>query len=241
MTDMSRRALVTGGAAGIGAAIAERLRDDGFDVVIGDVADERMAATAKRLGVTACRLDVADFAAVERALGEVQERGGAIDVLVNNAGITRDAMVHKMSPEQWAQVLTVNLTSVFNTVRVLAPGMRSRGWGRIVNISSMNGLRGQLGQANYAAAKAGMIGFTKSIAQELAGKGVTANCVAPGFIRTEMTGAMPTEILEGERRKIPVGELGTPADIAAAVSYLAGDGARFVTGQVLSVNGGQYM
>ena len=238
---MARRALVTGGAAGIGAAIAERLRDDGFQVVIGDVAGDRAQATAERLGVASCCLDVADFAQVERVLGQMEESGGGIDVLVNNAGITRDAMVHKMSPEQWMQVNAVNLSSVFNTVRVLAPGMRGRGWGRIVNISSMNGLRGQFGQANYAAAKAGMIGFTKSIAQELAGKGVTANCVAPGFIRTEMTQAMPAEILETERRKIPAGDLGLPADIAAAVSYLASDDARFVTGQVLSVNGGQYM
>lgn len=238
---MVRRALVTGGAAGIGAAIAERLRDGGFKVVIADVAEERAQVTAKRLGCACCRLDVADFAQVERVLGQVEEEGGAIDVLVNNAGITRDAMVHKMTPEQWTQVIAVNLSSVFNTVRVLAPGMRNRGWGRIVNISSMNGLRGQFGQANYAAAKAGMIGFTKSIAQELAGKGVTANCVAPGFIRTEMTEAMPAEILDAERKKIPAGDLGLPADIAAAVSYLASDGARFVTGQVLSVNGGQYM
>ncbi|HTH15645.1 MAG TPA: 3-oxoacyl-ACP reductase [Magnetospirillum sp.] len=238
---MSRRALVTGGAAGIGAAIAERLKADGFQVVIADVAAERLAATAERLGMIACPLDVADFAACELALGELEARGGAIDVLVNNAGITRDAIVHKMTPEQWSQVLQVNLFSVFNTVRVLAPGMRTRGWGRIINISSMNGLKGQFGQSNYAAAKAGMIGFTKSIAQELAAKGVTANCIAPGFIRTEMTMAMPAEILDAERKKIPAGDLGTPADIAAAAAFLASEDSRFVTGQVLSVNGGQYM
>lgn len=238
---MTRRALVTGGAAGIGATIAERLKADGFTVVLADIAADRVAATAERLGVTSCTLDVADYARVEAVLGDIEAREGPIDVLVNNAGITRDAFVHKMTPEQWNQVITVNLTSAFNTVRVLAPGMRARGWGRIINISSMNGLRGQFGQANYAAAKAGMIGFTKSIAQELAGKGITANCIAPGFIRTEMTLAMPQEILEAERRKIPAGELGDPADIAAAAAYLASDGAHFVTGQVLSVNGGQYM
>ncbi|MGE5547625.1 MAG: 3-oxoacyl-ACP reductase [Solirubrobacterales bacterium] len=238
---MTRRALVTGGAAGIGAAIAERLSADGFDVVIADIAADRVAATAERLKVTGVTLDVADFPAVERLLTEFEGRVGPIDVLVNNAGITRDAFVHKMSPEQWTQVLTVNLTSVFNTVRVLSPGMRSRGWGRIINISSMNGLRGQFGQANYAAAKAGMIGFTKSIAQELAGKGVTANCIAPGFIRTEMTMAMPQDILEAERKKIPAGDLGAAEDIAAAAAFLASDDSRFVTGQVLSVNGGQYM
>jgi acetoacetyl-CoA reductase len=234
---MTKRVLVTGAAAGIGAAIAERLKADGCEVVIADIAADRVAATAKRLGVQACALDVADYREVERVLTEL----GPIDVLVNNAGITRDAFIHKMSPEQWGQVLAVNLSSVFNTVRVLAPGMRARGWGRIINISSMNALRGQFGQANYAAAKAGMIGFTKSIAQELAGKQVTANCIAPGFIRTEMTMAMPPDILEAERLKIPAGDLGTPSDIAAAASFLAGDGSRFITGQVLSVNGGQYM
>ena len=238
---MSKRALVTGGAAGIGAAIAERLKACGFAVIIADIAAERVAATAERLGVAACPLDVADYAACERSLTALEAEGGPIDVLVNNAGITRDSFVHKMSPEHWAQVLQVNLFSVFNTVRVLAPGMRTRGWGRIVNISSMNGLKGQFGQSNYAAAKAGMIGFTKSIAQELAAKGVTANCIAPGFIRTEMTMAMPADILEAERKKIPAGELGNPADIAAAAAFLVSDDARYVTGQVLSVNGGQYM
>jgi acetoacetyl-CoA reductase len=234
---MTKRVLVTGGAAGIGAAIAERLARDRFEVVIADLSGERAAATAERLHVRAVTLDVADYAMVERVLGGLEP----IDVLVNNAGITRDAFVHKMSPDQWAAVLAVNLTSVFNTVRVTAPGMRARGWGRIINISSMNGLRGQFGQANYAAAKAGMIGFTKSIAQELAPKGVTANCIAPGFIRTEMTMAMPPDILEAERRKIPAGELGQPSDIAAAAAFLASEDSRYVTGQVLSVNGGQYM
>lgn len=236
-----RTALVTGGAAGIGAAIAARLKADGLNVVIVDLAAERLHATAGRIGAAAWVLDVSDFQAVEAVVTEIEAKTGPVDVLVNNAGITRDAFVHKMSPEHWAQVIAVNLGSAFNTVRVLAPGMRSRGWGRIVNISSMNGLRGQFGQANYAAAKAGLIGFTKSIAQELAGKGVTANCIAPGFIRTEMTMAMPPEILDQERRKIPIGDLGAPEDIAAAASFLTSEDSRFITGQVLSVNGGQYM
>lgn len=238
---MTRRVLVTGGAAGIGAAIASSFTERGYDVVIVDRAADRLKETARRLGVVAWELDVADYGAVAATLADIEGAHGPIDVLVNNAGITRDAFVHKMTSEQWGQVIAVNLSSVFNTVRALSPGMRTRGWGRIINISSMNGLRGQYGQANYAAAKAGMIGFTKSIAQELAGKGVTANCIAPGFIRTEMTQAMPAEILEQERLKIPVGELGTPADIANAALFLAQDEARFITGQVLSVNGGQYM
>jgi acetoacetyl-CoA reductase len=150
-------------------------------------------------------------------------------------------MVHKMDPVRWQEVLSVNLTSAFNTVRRFAPAMRERGWGRIVNISSMSGEKGNVGQANYAASKAGLIGFTKTIALELAQKGITANCIAPGFILTDMTAAMPAEVLEKERQKIPVGDLGKPDDIANLAAFLAGDGARFITGQVISVNGGQYM
>jgi len=238
---MARRALVTGGAAGIGAAIAARLKERGLEVVIVDLSAERLSDTARQMGVRGWVLDVSDYQSVAKTVAEIEAEAGPIDVLVNNAGITRDAFVHKMAPEQWSQVIAVNLSSVFNTVRAVAPGMRTRGWGRIVNISSMNALRGQFGQANYAAAKAGMIGFTKSIAQELAGKGVTANCIAPGFIRTEMTMAMPPEILEQERQKIPAGDLGTPADIAGAAAFLAGEDTGFITGQVISVNGGQYM
>jgi acetoacetyl-CoA reductase len=185
--------------------------------------------------------DVSDFEAVERAAAEIETRFGAVSVLVNNAGITRDAMVHKMTRVQWDQLIAVNLTSAFNTVRCLAPGMRQRKFGRIINISSMTAQRGQVGQANYAAAKAGLIGFTRTIALELAGFGITANCIAPGFVRTEMTAAMPEELLTAEAARIPVKRLGSPNDIAAAASYLAGDGAAFVTGQVLAVNGGQYV
>ncbi|MBX9635718.1 MAG: 3-oxoacyl-ACP reductase [Magnetospirillum sp.] len=238
---MLRRALVTGGAAGIGAAIAARFKDLGMEVVIVDLSAPRLQETSRKLGVRGWVLDVSDHQAVTAILAEIEAVAGPVDVLVNNAGITRDAFVHKMAIEQWERVIAVNLSSVFNTVRALAPGMRGRNWGRIINISSMNALRGQFGQANYAAAKAGMIGFTKSIAQELAAKGVTANCIAPGFIRTEMTLAMPPDILEQERLKIPAGELGTPADIAAAAAFLASEDAAFITGQVLSVNGGQYM
>ncbi|UDL96517.1 3-oxoacyl-ACP reductase [Lichenihabitans sp. PAMC28606] len=237
---MPRRALVTGGSRGIGAAIAAALRQDGHDVVIVD----RTIATTGEEGRDhrAYELDVSQFAAVERVLAEVEADGGPIDILVNNAGITRDGMVHKMDPvSQWQAVIDVNLTSAFNTVRCLVPGMRQRGWGRIINISSISGLKGQIGQANYAAAKAGLIGFTKSISLELAGKGICANCVAPGFIESPMTSAMPPDALRREAAGIPVGRLGKPDDIAAIVSFLASDQASFVTGQVWSANGGQYL
>ncbi|WP_131119787.1 beta-ketoacyl-ACP reductase [Lichenihabitans psoromatis] len=237
---MPRRALVTGGSRGIGAAIAATLRQDGHDVVIVD----RTIATTGEKGRDhrAYELDVSQFAAVERVLAEVEADGGPIDILVNNAGITRDGMVHKMDPvSQWQAVIDVNLTSAFNTVRCLVPGMRQRGWGRIINISSISGLKGQIGQANYAAAKAGLIGFTKSIALELAGKGICANCVAPGFIESPMTSAMPPDALRREAAGIPVGRLGKPDDIAAIVAFLASDQASFVTGQVWSANGGQYL
>lgn len=235
-----RRALVTGGAAGIGAAIAERLKGAGHDVVILDIAQSAIDAFAERTGIRGLACDVSRYEMVEAAIATA-EADGPIDIVVNNAGITRDAMLHKMSAVQWDQVIAVNLSSVFNTVRVLAPGMRSRGWGRIVNISSMTGQKGNVGQANYAAAKAGMIGFTKTIALEMASRGVTANCIAPGFIMTDMTGRMPPDILEHERVAIPAARLGLPEDIAAAAAYLAGEDASFVTGQVLAVNGGQYM
>jgi acetoacetyl-CoA reductase len=238
---MTHRALVTGGSAGIGAEIAMRLLARGIEVHIADIADEQLRTMTASTGVIGHRVDVSNFTEVESICAAIADKYGPIDILVNNAGITRDAMIHKMPPEHWHQVIQVNLTSVFNTVRCLAPSLRELGWGRIINMSSMNGLRGQFGQANYAAAKAGMIGFTKSIALELAGKGVTANCVAPGFILTDMTRAMKPEILEAESAKIPANRLGDVGDIAAAVAFLASDDASYITGQVLSVNGGQFM
>ncbi|MGB0694966.1 MAG: 3-oxoacyl-ACP reductase [Rhodospirillaceae bacterium] len=236
-----KRAIVTGGAAGIGAAITKRFLSLGLEVHILEIAEDKMQVFCAETGAMGHKVDVSNFEQVDATITTILEGHGQVDVLVNNAGITRDGFVHKMPAENWNAVIQVNLTSAFNTVRCLSPSMRANGWGRIINISSMNGERGQFGQANYAAAKAGMIGFTKAIAQELAGKGVTANCIAPGFILTDMTRAMKPEILEAERAKIPAGTLGEVEDIAGAAAYLASDDARFVTGHVLSVNGGQYM
>ncbi|MGB0670525.1 MAG: acetoacetyl-CoA reductase, partial [Rhodospirillales bacterium] len=239
---MGRIAMVTGGSRGIGAAIAKRLQKDGFTVVVCDLDEDRMAAFENETGIKGYKINVADFADVQKGIEKIEAEVGPIDVLVNNAGITRDGFMHKMDPDaQWKAVIDVNLTSVFNTCRVAAPGMRDRGYGRIINISSINGIKGQFGQCNYAAAKAGILGFTKSIAQELAAKGVTANAIAPGFIKTEMTGAMKPEILEGERQKIPTGRLGEPEEIASMAAYLASDESAFVNGATMYVNGGQLM
>ena len=239
---MARLAVVTGGTRGIGASIAQAMKAAGYTAVVCDVVDDQIAAYTESTGIPGYKIDVSDYASVEAGFQKIEAEHAPIDIVVNNAGITRDGQMFKMDPvTQWEAVLRVNLFGVFNTCRAAAPGMRSRGWGRLINISSMNGQRGQFGQSNYSAAKAGMIGFTRSIAMELSGKGVTANCVAPGFIMTEMTAAMPEEILQGEVKKIPVGRIGEPEDIANAVVFLAGDGAAFITGQTLSVNGGQLM
>jgi len=235
-------ALVTGGAQGIGACCAKSLKESGCRVVVADINPETLDRFESQNGIPGVQVNVADFADVDRMRAEVEARFGTVDTLVNNAGITRDGFMHKMDPvSQWQMVIDVNLTGVFNMCRSFAPGMRERSFGRIINISSMNGQRGQFGQANYAAAKAGVLGFTRSIAQELANKGVTANAICPGFILTGMTGAMPTEVLETEVAKIPVGRIGTPEDIANTVVFLASEQAGFITGATLSVNGGQYM
>lgn len=239
---MAKTAFVTGGVRGIGAAIAKHLSRDGFEVVVCDVDQDAIDRFSEETGITGVQMDVSDFQNTQDVIDDVEQRFDGIDVLVNNAGITRDGMVHKMEPEsQWEAVIKVNLTGVFNTCRMVTPKMRERNYGRVINISSMNGQRGQFGQSNYSAAKAGVIGFTKAIAQELAGKGITANCIAPGFIDTEMTRQMKPEALEAEAAKIPVGRMGTPEDIAAVVSFLASDSASFISGQTLSPNGGQLM
>jgi 3-oxoacyl-[acyl-carrier-protein] reductase (EC 1.1.1.100) len=234
--------MVTGGTRGIGAAIAKKLKSEGYSVVVVDVVDDQIAKFKEETGIPGYKLDVSDTAAVQATVKQIEADVGPIDVLVNNAGITRDARMVKMTRERnWDPVIAVNLTGVFNTTQAVLPGMTDRKWGRIINISSMNGQRGQFGQTNYSATKAGMIGFSRSVAMECANKGVTVNCIAPGFILTEMTGAMPKEILDGEVAKIPVGRIGQPDDIASGVVYLASDSAGFITGFTLSINGGQFM
>jgi acetoacetyl-CoA reductase len=237
-----RVAVITGGLQGIGQAIAATLHAKGYKAVIADRAVTSHDPLLGPDGLWRVHCDVARPEGVGAAFDAIERDCGPVDILVNNAGITRDVMIHKMEAAQhWQPVIDVNLSGVYATCRRAVPGMRERGFGRIVNISSMNGLRGQFGQANYSAAKAGMIAFTKSIAQELAAKGVTANCIAPGFIETPMTQAMKPEVLETEKKKIPVGRLGQPFDIARAVLFLVDDAADFITGETLSVNGGQLM
>ena len=239
---MGRVALVTGGTRGIGLGIVERLKADGFQVAAGYAGNEEAAkACADRLGVMIVKGNVGDFEDCQRAVAEVEAKLGPVDVLVNNAGITRDAMLHKMTPQQWNEVIFVNLASIFNMSRQVIEGMRERGYGRIINISSINGQKGQMGQTNYSAAKAGVIGFTKALAQETAAKGITVNCVAPGYIDTEMVTAVPQNVLDRIVAGIPVGRLGKAEEIAACVAFLAREDASFITGATLTVNGGQHM
>jgi acetoacetyl-CoA reductase len=234
--------MVTGGTRGIGRAIVERLKADGFKVAAGYAGNEAAArACAEELGVMIVKGNVGEFADCKRAVAEVEAELGPIDVLVNNAGITRDAMLHKMTPEQWNEVIFVNLASIFNMSRQVIEGMRARGYGRIINVSSINGQKGQMGQTNYSAAKAGVIGFSKALAQESANKGITVNTVAPGYIDTEMMASVPANVLERIVGNIPVGRLGKAEEIAACVAFLAREDASFITGATLSVNGGQYM
>ena len=238
---MARVALVTGGTRGIGRAIVERLKADGFTVAAGYSGNEEAAkACADELGVTIVKGNVGDFDDASRAVKEVEDKLGGIDVLVNNAGITRDAMLHKMTKEHWNEVIFVNLASLFNMSRNVIEGMRERGYGRIINISSINGQKGQMGQTNYSAAKAGVIGFTKALAQETAAKGITVNAVAPGYIDTEMMSAVPENVLQSIIKTIPVGRLGQGHEIAACVAFLAREDAAFITGATITANGGQF-
>ena len=239
---MARVALVTGGTRGIGHAIVERLKADGMQVAAGYSGNDSAAeACAKDLGVMVVKGNVGNFADCQHAVEMVTAQLGPIDVLVNNAGITRDGVFHRMNSEQWSEVIRVNMDSLFNMTRQVIEGMREREWGRIINISSINGQKGQIGQTNYSAAKAGMIGFTKALALENAKKGVTVNCIAPGYIDTEMVQAVPEKVLEGIIAGIPVGRLGRGEEIADMVAFLAGEHAGYVTGSTLSLNGGQYM
>ncbi|MDD3837073.1 MAG: acetoacetyl-CoA reductase [Phenylobacterium sp.] len=239
---MARVAFVTGGTRGIGHAIVARLQSDGIKVAAGYSANDAAArACAEELGCMVVKGNVGNFEDCRRAVEEVEKELGPVDILVNNAGITRDGVFHKMTPEQWSEVIRVNMDSVFNMTRQVIEGMRDRGWGRIINISSINGQKGQIGQTNYSAAKAGVIGFTKALALENARKGVTVNCIAPGYIDTEMVQAVPENVLQQIVGQIPVGRLGRGEEIADMVAFLAGEHAGFVTGATLSLNGGQYM
>jgi acetoacetyl-CoA reductase len=239
---MARVAMVTGGTRGIGHAVVARLKADGFKVAAGYANDEVTAkATAEKYGVMIVKGNVGEFESCRRAVAEVEAELGPIDVLVNNAGITRDAMLHRMTPEQWNEVIFVNLASLFNMSRQVIDGMRQRGYGRIINITSINGQKGQMGQTNYSAAKAGAIGFTKALALETANKGITVNAVAPGYTDTEMVRAVPENVLQQIVAGIPVGRLGKAEEIAACVAFLAREDASFITGACLTANGGQYM
>jgi acetoacetyl-CoA reductase len=234
--------MVTGGTRGIGRAICERLKADGFKVAAGYSGNEEAAkATAQEIDVVVVKGNVGHFEDCTRAVKEVEDQLGPIEVLVNNAGITRDGFFHKMTPDQWSDVIRVNMDSVYNMTRHVIEGMRERAWGRIINISSINGQKGQVGQTNYSAAKAGMIGFTKALALENARKGITVNCIAPGYIDTDMVASVPQNVLDGIIAQIPVGRLGRGEEIADMVAFLAGEHAGYVTGATLALNGGQYL
>jgi acetoacetyl-CoA reductase len=239
---MARVALVTGGTRGIGRAIVERLTADGIKVAAGYSGNDAAAEALQReTGAMVSKGNFGNFADFQRAAQAVEAELGPIDILVNNAGITRDGVFHRMTSEQWSEVIRVNMDSLFNMTRQVIEGMRDRSWGRVINISSINGQKGQVGQTNYSAAKAGMIGFTKALALENAKKGVTVNCIAPGYIDTEMVQAVPEKVLEGIIQQIPVGRLGRGDEIADMVAFLAGERAGYVTGTTLSLNGGQYL
>ena len=240
---MGRVAVVTGGTRGIGAAISKALQAAGCTVAASYAGNDEAAQAFKQdTGIAVYKWDVGSYEACAAGLKQVEADLGAIDVLVNNAGITRDGMFHRMTPEQWNAVINTNLNSLFNMCRPLIEGMRARKFGRIINISSINGQKGQMGQANYSAAKAGEIGFTKALAQENARAGITVNVICPGYINTEMVQAVPKEVLEKSILPlIPVGRLGEPEDIARCVVFLASDEASFITGSTLTANGGQIM
>jgi acetoacetyl-CoA reductase len=240
---MARVALVTGGTRGIGASISRTLKGAGFSVAANYGGNDEAAQNFKaETGIPVYKFDVSDAAACEAGVKAVESELGPVDVLVNNAGITRDGMFHRMTYEQWSAVIRTNLDSMFTCTRPVIDGMRNRGFGRIVIISSINGQKGQMGQTNYSAAKAGVIGFAKALAQENANKGVTVNVIAPGYIATEMVQAVPEEVLKTKILPlIPVGRLGEADEIARTVLFLAADDAGFITGSTLTVNGGQYM
>ena len=240
---MSRIAVVTGGTRGIGEAISIELKNQGMKVAANYAGnDERANEFSERTGIPVYKFDVSDFEQCEQGLKRISEDlGGPVEILVNNAGITRDGTLQRMSQDSWQAVLDTNLGSCFNMCRGVIEHMREAGYGRIVNVGSINGQAGQYGQVNYAAAKSGIHGFTKALAQEGAPKGITVNAIAPGYVDTDMVRAVPPAVLEKIVAKIPVGRLGKAEDIARAVSFLVGEDSGFITGATLSVNGGQHM
>jgi acetoacetyl-CoA reductase len=240
---MARLAIVTGGTRGIGAAISKALKAEGHTVIANYAGnDEAAQRFGKETGIATMKWDVSSYEACAGQLETIAKEHGPVEILVNNAGITRDAMFHKMTPQQWSEVINTNLNSLFNMTRPVWDGMRAKGFGRIICISSVNGQKGQMGQVNYSAAKAGDMGFVKALAQEGAAKGITVNAVAPGYIGTEMVRAIAPEVLEKRILPlIPTGRLGEPEEVARCVAFLASDAAGFITGSTLTVNGGQYM
>ncbi len=238
---MSRVAVVTGGTRGIGYAISVELKMRGYRVAANYGGNDEAAHKFQgETGIPVYKWDVGDYESCAAGLKCLESELGPISIVINNAGITRDAMLHRMTPEQWREVIRVDLDSMFNMTQPVINGMRDRNYGRIIHISSVNGQKGQMGQTNYSAAKAGIIGFTKALAQENARKGITVNCIAPGYIDTEMVAAVPEKVLASIVAQIPVGRLGKPEEIAKCVAFLASDDSAFITGSTLTANGGQY-
>ena len=239
---MARMALVSGGTRGIGAAISTALKAAGYSVAANFAGNtEKAAQFHEATGIPVFQWDVSDYDACVKGIAEVEAQLGPVEVLINNAGITRDGMFHKITPQQWKEVIDTNLSGLFNMTHPVWPGMRERGFGRIINISSINGQRGQMGQVNYSAAKAGDLGFTKALAQEGASKNITVNAICPGYIGTDMVRAIPQKVMDEKIiPQIPVGRLGEPEEIARCVLFLASEEAGFITGSTLSANGGQY-
>ncbi len=240
---MGRVAIVTGGTRGIGAAISAALKEAGYDVAANYAGnDEAATAFNKETGIAVFKWDVSDYDSCADGVAKVEAELGPVDILVNNAGITRDAMFHKLTKDKWDAVINTNLSGLYNMTHPVWTGMRDRGFGRVINISSINGQKGQMGQVNYSAAKAGDLGFTKALAQEGARKGITVNAICPGYIATEMVKAIPQDVLEKAiLPHIPIGRLGEPEEIARCVVFLASDDAGFVTGSTITANGGQVM
>ena len=239
---MGRVALVTGGSRGIGEAISKQLKADGYTVAATYAAnDEKAAAFTAETGIKTYKWNVGDYESSKAGIAQVEADLGPIEIVVANAGITRDAPFHRMTPEQWQEVIDTNLTGVFNTVHPIWPGLRDRGFGRVIVISSINGQKGQFAQVNYAATKAGDLGIIKSLAQEGAAKGITANAICPGYIATEMVMAVPEKVRDSIISTIPAGRLGEPEEIARCVSFLASDDASFINGSTITANGAQFV